>query len=70
MKDRQAPRFAFPGVVLAIFAYCSQINVTDAHVYMQTQGVPQVNPAAAVDHHKLCCLDLKGTSMKLIGAFK
>lgn len=42
----------------------------DAQVYTQTASVPQVNLAAAGDHHKLCCLDLKGTSMKLIGALK
>lgn len=41
-----------------------------AHLRTQMAGVPQVNPAVAEDHHKLCCLDLKGTSMKLIGAFK
>lgn len=42
----------------------------DAHVYMQKHSIPQVNPATAEDHHKQCCLGLKGTSMKLIGAFK
>lgn len=70
VKDRQAPTFAFIEVVLAICSYYSQRNTTDAHVYTQMASVPQVNPAAAEDHHKLCCLDLKGTSMKLIGAFK
>lgn len=41
VKDRQAPTFAFCAVALAVFAYYSQINMTDAHVYVQTHGVPR-----------------------------
>lgn len=61
---------AFPEVVPAMVSDYSQINALDAQVYMQTPGVPQMNPAAAGDHHKLHCWYLKRASMKLIGAFK
>lgn len=47
-----------------MLAYYSQINATDAHVYTQATGVPQVSQAAARDHHKAQCLDLKGMSLK------
>lgn len=36
----------------------------------QTLHAPQEKGAVAGDHHELYCLDLKGTAMKLIGAFK
>jgi len=64
-SDRQMGLvFAFPVVVPAMLAYYSQINAVDAHVYTQAAGVPQVSQAAARDHHKAHCLDLKGVSLK------